>query len=341
MNKSSFSELLVGRKSKHMFRTGLSRRRFLPTAAAALGAGSFAGLGRARAASFPSQPINFIIPYGPGGSFDAYVREFSVLLEQNLPQHVNVEPINVPGAAGKEAIFQLMQDPPDGYNISLINVPGILMSKKGGNLDLDKLTWIANIGRDSYGLAVAKNGPVQSVADLQALAAKRPLKFSSTGVGSTDYFATKVFTSALGMKVSLVSGYNDSPNSVVAVARGDVDAVVHSLATLQQLEASGLAKIIFVFQEKSPIPGVADATTLGQPDLGKIYQWRPVVGAPGIPPDIAATLSSALVASTKSAAAAKWASGLGTTLYPLDQAGTLDMVKVQKALIAKWQSVLA
>ena len=298
------------------------------------------GLGRAKAANYPSQTINFMIPYGPGGSFDSYGREFSVLLQKNLPGQVNVEPINTPGAAGKEAIFQLLQDPPDGYNISLINIPGILMSKQSGNLQLDKLTWIANLGRDSYGLAVAKNSQVKTVADLQALGAKRALKFSSTGAGSTDYFATKVFAASLGFKVSLVSGYNDSPNSVVAVTRGDVDAVVHSLATLKQLEASGLVKILFVFQEKSPIPGVENATSLNKPDLGQIFQWRPVVGPAGLPPDVVATLSSALVKAAQSPAAASWAAGLGTTLYPLDQADTLAMVQTQQALIEKWHFAL-
>ncbi len=322
-----------------MVNHNLSRRRLLPLAAAsgALATGAF---GTARAASYPSRAINFIIPYSPGGTFDAYGRQFSVLLRKYLPSPVNVEPINTPGAAGKEAIFQLLQDQPDGYNISLINVPGILIGKKTGGLDLDKLTWIGNLGRDSYGLAVAKDGAFKSVADLQSTSATRTLKFSTTGAGSTDFFATKIFASSLNLDVSFVSGYNDSPASVVAVARGDVDAVVHSLATLKEMEASGLAKILFVFQPKSPIPGTEDATTLGKPDLGNIYQWRPIVGPPNLPPDIVNTISSSLIAAVKSPEAATWADTIQTTLFPLDPAGTLDMLKTQQALIEKWRSVL-
>lgn len=322
-----------------MAKAVLNRRQFSAFMSLA-GAGLM--LGRpALAATYPSQTINFIIPYGPGGSFDAYGRKFAQLLQQTIKPSVNVEPINTPGAAGKEAIFELLQDPPDGYNISLINIPGILISKKGGNLDLDKLTWIANLGRDSYGLAVKKDGPIQTVADLRALGAKRTLKFSSTGKGSTDYFATKVFASSLGLKVSLVSGYNDSPNSVVAVARGDVDAVVHSLATLQDMEKTGLAKILFIFQEKSPIPGIEDATSIGKPDLGQIFQWRPVVGPNGLPPDIVNTLSTALVAAAKTSQAQGWAGTVGTTLFPLDHADTLKMLDVQKALVKKWMPAIA
>ena len=317
----------------------LGRRQLIATSAAAAAALAV-GRGAFAASSYPSQPINFIIPYGPGGSFDSYARKFSVLLQQKLPNKVNVEPINTPGAAGKEAIFQLLQDKPDGYNISMINVPGILISKKGGNLDLTKLTWLANLGRDSYGLAVKKDGPIKTVADFKTLSAKRPVVFSSTGAGSTDYFATKVFAASFGLNVKLVSGYSDSPNSVVAVARGDVDAVVHSLATLKQMEASGLAKILFVFQAKSPIPGIEDATSVGKPDLGEIFQWRPVVAPPALPADITATLSNALVAAVKSPEAASWAAGIQTTLYPLNQQDTLAMIETQRKLIDKWKSAL-
>jgi tripartite-type tricarboxylate transporter receptor subunit TctC len=314
------------------------RRRQILTSVSALGLVAFSP---AWADDYPSQTINFIIPYGPGGSFDAYGRKFSQLLAQQLTPHVNVEPINTPGAAGKEAIFQLLQDQPDGYNMSLINIPGILIAKKAGNIPMEKLTWIANLGRDSYGLAVAKSGPIKSVADLKTLSDKRQLKFSSTGSGSTDYFATKVFAASLGLNVTLVSGYNDSPNSVVAVARGDVDAVVHSLATLQDMEKSGLAKIIFVFQPKSPIQGVEDATSIGKPDLGDIYQWRPVVGPANLTAPIVAKLSSALVAAAGSKDAQSWATTIGTTLMPMDSAATLEMLDQQKALVKRWASVLA
>jgi tripartite-type tricarboxylate transporter receptor subunit TctC len=310
----------------------LTRRQLLPLAA------GFVSLG---AAPYPNQTINFIIPYSPGGSFDSYGRQFSALLQQRLPAHVNVEPLNVPGAGGRAAIVQLLEDPADGYNISMISIPGILMSKNRNTLNLDKLTWIANLGRDSYGLAVGVHAPIKTIADLRAVGAKRTLKFASSGTGSTDYFASKVFAAALGLRIALVPGYNDSPDSVVAVARGDVDCVVHSLATLQQLQHEGLARILFVFQKTSPIPGIEDATSVGQPDLGKIFQWRPVGGPPNLPPEIVSTLSTALVTAAQSSTARQWASALGTTLCPLDWSQTRDMIQAQEKLVARWHAVLS
>ena len=292
----------------------------------------------ARAQAWPSQPIRFVIPYGPGGTFDSYGRKFAQALGQSL--HATVAPINSPGAAGKKAIFQLLQEKPDGYMVSLAAVPGILMSDESGPIDLKKLTWVANLGRDVYGLAVGKNSAIKKVADLKALSAKRPVVFASTGKGSTDYFATKVFAATMGVNVRLVSGYNDSPNTVIAVTRGDVDCVVHSLATLKQMQASGLVRTLFVFPDHSGMPGVEDAAALGKPDLGQIFQWRPVCAPPAVPAAIVSRLSGALVAAAKSPDIAAWAAKLETNVYPLDAAATRAMIQTQSQLVAKWRSVL-
>jgi tripartite-type tricarboxylate transporter receptor subunit TctC len=127
---------------------------------------------------------------------------------------------------------------------------------------------------------------------------------------------------------------------VIAVTRGDVDAVVHSLTTLKQMQASGLARTLFVFQDKGGMPGVEDASSVGKPDLGQIFQWRPVVAPPGLSADLTARLSKALVSSANTAEAKAWAAKLDTTLYPLDAGQTLKMVEQQSALVAKWNSVL-
>ena len=297
-----------------------------------------ASSGRAlAAAAYPNQPINFIVPYSAGGDFDSYVRKFCQLMQPLLK--VNMEPINMPGAAGALAIFQLYRDAPDGYNISLINVPGILLSKKVG-FDVSKLTWLANLGRDPLGIAVAKDSKINNVADLQALGKTRKVKMSSSGKASSDYPATQVFCGLMDIPVDIVSGYQNSVDSLVAVTRNDVDASVHSLAAIQKMQTAGLVRPIFVFEPKTPIPGVEDASAINQPDLGQIYQYRPVCAPPGLPADIAKTLSDALVQSAKTADAQSWAKKIGSVLYPLDQQQTLAMIKEQQALFKTWHKYL-
>jgi tripartite-type tricarboxylate transporter receptor subunit TctC len=298
--------------------------------------------GRSFAADYPSQPINFLIPYGPGGTFDSYAREFSKLIQAKLTPSTNVEPVNQPGAAGKEAIFTILNSPPDGYNISMIAIPGLIQStfNKKNNFDIDKLTWLATLGRDPYGIAVGKNSPIKNVADLKKISAERPISFGSTGPGSTDYVATHIFANIVGLRLKEVGGYNGAVDTSVGVARGDIDCVVHSLSGLVQMAAANLVRVIFTFQEKSSIPGVDDASTIGNADLGKIYQWFPAVAPPNLPQPISSKLSDALFTAAKSPEAKAWAKSIKTSLHPLDQAGTLQMLQEQTALVTKWKHVL-
>ncbi len=320
----------------------ISRRRLLPAAAAG-GIAALSRPSRAAAATYPSQPINFTIPYTPGGTYDSYARKFCQFLHNDLPNNPNVEPVNQPGAGGRKAIFSLLALPPDGYNISMIALPGILQNKyaaKGPKVALDQITWVANLGRDSYGVAVGKNSPIKNIADLKKLAKTRPITFASSGPGSDDYFATHVFGAALNLPVKLVSGYTGSVATAVAAARGDVDCVAHPQALLQEMRDSGLVRIIFVFAEKSPYPGIDDSSSVGVPDLAEVFQFFPVAAPPGLPQPILSLLSGTLVKEASSDAAKAWAKGLGTTLHPLDHQQTLQTVRQQMALVDKWKDAI-
>src|ERR1700735_298454 len=90
----------------------LGRRQLIPSALALF---SIGGVSRANADAYPSQPINFIIPDGGGGTFDAYVRKFSEVLQKSIKPSVYVEPLTIPGAGGQAAVFNMLHDTPDGY----------------------------------------------------------------------------------------------------------------------------------------------------------------------------------------------------------------------------------
>lgn len=315
----------------------LVTRRNILSVGASLAASSFVGLPPlAYAASYPDRPITILIPYGPGGGYDSYAREFASVLSTQMK--VNVEPVNLPGGGGAEAIFQLAQDKPTGYHVSLINTLGILLSKNRELINLDKLTWIANLGKDPFGLAVSAKSSIKSTQDLQKLAATRPISFASAGTDAS-FFAAKVFCASLGMDSKFISGYKGSVNSSVAVARGDVDAVVYSLSTLQKLESSGLIRIIFSFQDKSSIPGIEDATSVNKPDLADIYESRPIVAPPGVDPAIATILSNNFVQAAKTPEVMAWATKIKTVLYPLDNKSAYEMFKSEERLVDKWRHI--
>ena len=71
----------------------------------------------AAAQEFPSRPIEFIVPWGPGGGADQVARKLAKLMEPKLK--VSMPVVNVPGATGQTGLTKMLTAPADGYSISV------------------------------------------------------------------------------------------------------------------------------------------------------------------------------------------------------------------------------
>ena len=302
-----------------------------------------AGAPRARAAAFPAKDINFIIPFASGGGFDGYVRAVIPAMQSRLPDGIQVIPDNVDGAGGAKAANQLFRARPDGYTVSVLNVPGLLILQQqnsGVGFELDRLSWICNMGSDSYGLLVPVDSPIKSVADLQALGRQRPVKFTSTGPASTAYSATRIASHLLDIPSVIIAGYKGTNDYIVAAMRGDGDAAICSLAALAQFHASKLIRVLASFEAHSSIEGAEDATSLKQPELAQILQLRPVAGPPKLPQDLVAALADTITGAMKDPKVVAWAAANGASLDTKGPAETVDALHQQAQFIEKWKSVL-
>ena len=318
------------------------RRRDL-LLAATLAAPAFIAARSARAADeFPAKDIAFIIPYSAGGGFDSYVRAIAPVMERYLPHKVNVLPTNVPAGGGARGTNQLYRAKPDGYTIAIFNIPGMFVMQQSGDsgYDLTKVSWLGSIGRDHYGIGVGANSPIKSIADLQALAATRPVKFTSTGPEATAYAATLIACELLGIKPQLIGGYKGSNDYVVAAIRGDGDAVVTALPLLRRMQAGGELRIIAAFEEHGTVAGAADATMLGQPELAEIVLERLIGAPPGLPADIRAILADALAKSVADPEITAWAKKSDSELIWATPDQAAHILADQAAFFAKWKKYL-
>ena len=73
-----------------------------------------AGLVAAQEA-YPTRPIEFIVPWGPGGGADQVARKSGVMLEQLLK--VSLPVVNVGGPSGQTGLTKMLAAKPDGYTI--------------------------------------------------------------------------------------------------------------------------------------------------------------------------------------------------------------------------------
>ena len=318
------------------------QRRFLLASLGVSGAALMLRRPAFAATNFPDKNIAFVIPDGPGGGFDSYVRAITPAMEKALPHKVTVVPTNVPGAGGARAANEIFRARPDGAMIGIFNVPGIYIQQERGNagFDLEKLTWIGRVGVDHYGLAVGENSRIKSVDDLKALAKQRPVKFTSTGPAGTAYNATLIAAHLLGIRAQLITGYKGSRDYVMGAVRGDSDAVITAIPTLRRMAAGKTLRILATFEEHGSVPGAADATALGQPELANITLQRLVAGPPGLTADIKAALAAAITKALADPQVVGWAKKADAGLAPEGPEQAIATLKGQIAFYNKWKPYL-
>ena len=166
--------------------------------------------------SYPSKPINLLIPLQAGSSVDAILRTVAHKMSENMGQQIVVE--NQAGASGLIGTERVAKAAPDGYTIAGFN-DGVLtmLPHMRPNLPFDPLTSfdpVSLVAEISWVLIGAPNHEAKTVADLVRLAKLRPgqIDYSSGGNGSPQHVAMEVFKAAAGTPTSRTSLIAARPN---------------------------------------------------------------------------------------------------------------------------------
>jgi len=71
----------------------------------------------AQAQTYPSRPINMVVPFPPGGNTDIMARALQAEMTKAIGQTIVI--INKGGAAGTLGLIDVMRSTPDGYTVAL------------------------------------------------------------------------------------------------------------------------------------------------------------------------------------------------------------------------------
>src|SRR5262249_45874457 len=139
----------------------LARRQLLHLASvAALSAAP----GLASAQAYPSRPIRLIVPFPPGGAYDAIARPWADKMKPLLGTVV-VE--NIGGGGSSLGAAAVARARPDGYTILLGGtIPHIneaVLKSKPLYDPVNNLEPIATVAVNSFGIAVHPSVPVQTL----------------------------------------------------------------------------------------------------------------------------------------------------------------------------------
>jgi len=276
----------------------------------------------ARAETFPSRPIHFIMPYSPGGIIDFSGRVLAQKLGQVLGQ--TVVPENRPGAGGIVGVDFVAHSAPDGYNIVIMD-PAIVINptlQPSMPYDIFKdLVTISIVSSSPEVLVVAPQLGIKTYAELVAYGKANPgkLNYASAGVGTAPHLAAELWKMRTGIDAVHVP-YKGVGPSFVDLMGGKVQMLFSSIAGALPFTSKGsVIPLATTGLTRSPVfPDLPTVAEAGLPGYD-VDLWLGVYGTAGMPPDVLATLNSgfakALADSELKAAFAKF--GLtprGTTL---------------------------
>jgi tripartite-type tricarboxylate transporter receptor subunit TctC len=273
---------------------------------------------------YAGKVINLYVGYGPGGGFDVMGRLLARHMGKYIPGHPDFVVQNMPGAGSLLlANYLYNRAPADGTEFGIIarNLPLISLVGGDANVRFDprKFTWIgssSDFSDDAYVLIVRKDSPVKSLDD--ARRADGPLLvLGGTAEGSSSADVPKIVQDALGIRMKLILGYRDSAALFLAMENAEIAGRMVELSSVrttrpQWLQPDSDYRILLLYArvKRDPeFPGVPTARELAPDATAReliefteaplLSMAWPFVAPPGIPPERAAALQQAFMATSR------------------------------------------
>jgi tripartite-type tricarboxylate transporter receptor subunit TctC len=238
----------------------LPRRNFLRLVAGAAALPAFSRSAWAQA--YPTRPIRLVIPFPPGGAFDALGRPWADKMKSLLGTVV-VENIGGGGASlGASAVAHAR---PDGYTIlvggTLPHINEALLKSRPLYDPVKDLEPIVSVAANFLGIAVNPAVPAQTLTEFIAYAKvnRGKLSYGHAGVGSTNHLTGELFKSLAGIPEIVQVPYRGAAPAMTDLISGQVPMAVVAI-TGQSLEfhRSGKMRVLAV---------TSPARLIGAPEL--------------------------------------------------------------------------
>ena len=277
----------------------LRRRMTVPTLLLALlGAAS----GGVHADNWPSRPIKFVVPFGPGGANDLVARVVADAASKQLGQPIVVE--NKPGAGSVLGADIVAKSAPDGYTF-LTPAAGIVTNaliKTRMPFKEADLVPVAMMAVSPSVIVVPVDSPIKDLKGLVAASkAGKGLNFSTAGTGSTPHFVAEMLKIQSGARLEVIP-YKSGSDGMVAVIGKQVDATSEaSVVVLPQIKGGKLRPIASTWNRRiAALPDLPTAQEQGYQGVF-IGHWSGVFAPRGTPEAILDRMNQAVDAALKSA----------------------------------------
>src|SRR5881628_588513 len=247
------------------------RRQFLHLAA---GAAALPPVSRiANAQAYPSRPIRLVVPFPPGGAFDAVGRPWADKIKPLLGSVV-IE--NIGGGGSSLGAAAVARAPPDGYTILLggtqTHVNEALLKSRPLYDPVKDLDPIAGVAAYFLCIAVHPSVPVQTLKELIAYAKANPgkLSYGHAGVGTIQHLTGELFKSLTGTSDIAQIPYRGTGPAIADLVAGQIPiGIVGVTGQVLELHRTGKLRVLAVTSPThlTAAPELPTAGELGFPGM--------------------------------------------------------------------------
>ena len=239
------------------------------------------------AQTYPSKPVRYVVPFGPGGSPDLVARLLGERLSRLWGQQVVVE--NRVGAAGLLGTAFVAKSAADGYTLVQCNVASsaiaVSLNAKMPYDQLRDLAAITRIGMLPNVVTVHPSVPIKSIKEFLAYAKANPNKLSyAAGLIGTSPHLSMEWLKLLGKFQIEHIPYKVGSQGISDTIAGQVPVGVFNLpasvAPIQAKRLRGLA--VTSVQRAAPLPDVPTIKETGFTNF-EVNSWYGVCAPSATP----------------------------------------------------------
>ena len=314
----------------------------------------------AQAPYYQGKTIRIISGYPAGDVNDTWPRLIGQYMTKYIPGNPTIIVQNMPGAGAMIAanhVYGVAK--PDGLTLGWI-APALyfdqLVGRKEAQYDWARFGWIGSPVESDHHIYMRTDSPYKTIEDIRRAA--EPPKCGSGGASGTGYYLPKLFEETLGLKFTIITGYQGGGPIDLAVERGEIHCramtiesyfsrepchtwrktnFVKSLIQTPRKRDARLPDTPTIYelmdQYKTPEQGRRVATVI----LANGVFGRPMVGPPGIPADRLKIFRSAYLSALKDPALKAEAEKRG---YEMEPVPGEELEKLAKEVMAQPPAVI-
>jgi tripartite-type tricarboxylate transporter receptor subunit TctC len=228
----------------------MRRRDLLALGLASVAARTGLGASAFAQASYPERPIRLIVPFPPGGGYDAVARPWAEKINPLLGT-VIVE--NQGGGGSSLGASMAAHARADGYTLLLggssTHITEAILKTRPLYDPLKDLDPISNIAVSAFGLAVHPSIPANTLQEFIAYdkARRGQLSYGHAGVGSLNHLTGELFKSLAGLPDLVEVPYRGSGPATADALAGHVAMVIPAITgQLIEFHRTGKLRILAV-----------------------------------------------------------------------------------------------